>query len=395
MNSLKYLLVFLLAVYVGAVQAVIIPNAPVLSAKGYILMDADSGDVLAESNSDVQLAPASLTKLMTAYVVGKEIVNGRLSWETPVVVSKNAWSAKFPDSSKMFIKPGDDLSVRDLMSGLIVQSGNDAAVALAEHVAGDEVAFVSLMNGWAQSLGMQKTNFVNAHGLDGDGIATTPKDMAILLKAVIEDVPEVYALYKQRSYTWAGIEQYNRNKLLWDRTLNVDGGKTGYTEDAGYSLVSSATQGRMRLISVVMGTASAQTRVSESRQLLSYGFRFFDTLQVGKKGENIYQAAVWKGGTDRASVTFDKDIFITVPRTQVSSLEQELVLNKTLIAPIFEGDVLGEVIWSLENKPVKTASIVSGDTVVQGSWFKRVTDTFWLWFSLLLEDIESFLGGLS
>ncbi|GMM90688.1 hypothetical protein MTsN2n6_36630 [Vibrio fortis] len=295
MNVLKSFLILMAFACAGSVNAVIIPNALVLSAKGYILIDANSGDVLAESDADVQVAPASLTKLMTAYVVGQEIVNGRLAWDTSVEVSRKAWSANFPESSKMFIKPGDDLNVQDLMQGLIIQSGNDAAVALAEHVAGDEIAFVSLMNGWAQSLGMTNTNFINAHGLDGEGIATTPRDMATLLKAVINDVPEVYSLYNKRRFTWNGIEQYNRNKLLWDKTLNVDGGKTGYTEAAGYSLVSSATQGRMRLISVVMGTASAQTRVNESRQLLNYGFRFYDTLQVGKKGEELYRAQVGRG----------------------------------------------------------------------------------------------------
>ena len=392
MNVLKSFLILMAFAYAGSVNAVIIPNAPVLSAKGYILIDANSGDVLAESDADVQVAPASLTKLMTAYVVGQEIVNGRLAWDTSVEVSRKAWSANFPESSKMFIKPGDDLNVQDLMQGLIIQSGNDAAVALAEHVAGDEIAFVSLMNGWAQSLGMTNTNFINAHGLDGESIATTPRDMATLLKAVINDVPEVYSLYNKRRFTWNGIEQYNRNKLLWDKTLNVDGGKTGYTEAAGYSLVSSATQGRMRLISVVMGTASAQTRVNESRQLLNYGFRFYDTLQVGKKGEELYRAGVWKGDVNETSVQFDEDVFITLPRTQVASVEQILELNETLMAPVKVGDAVGEVVWSVEGQPIKRVNVVSADNIEQGTMFKRIKDAVLLWLSSLLQDVKSLVG---
>lgn len=384
------------AVFISSMaHAVVIPDPPELSAKGYVLMDFNSGDVLAENNADVKIAPASLTKLMTAYVVGKEIDSGRLTWETPVAVSRKAWSANFPESSKMFIKPGDAVTVKELMLGLIVQSGNDAAVALAEHVAGDEVAFVSLMNGWAQSLGMNNTYFVNAHGLDGEDISTTPRDMALLLKSVIQDVPEVYALYEKRSFSWAGIQQYNRNKLLWDKTLNVDGGKTGYTENAGYSLVSSAIQGKMRLISVVMGTAGSQIRVNESRQLLNYGFRFFETLQVATKDEVIYEAEVWQGNRDSVAVTLEQDLFLTLPRTQAASLNQELELEPNLKAPIAKGETIGKVIWSVDGQEVKSSGVRSAAEVEPGSLFKRLKDAFLLWLSAVIADIGQLFSGAS
>ncbi|KII76624.1 D-alanyl-D-alanine carboxypeptidase family protein [Vibrio renipiscarius] len=376
-----------------ASYAVVLPDPPELSAKGYILMDFNSGYVLAGNNVDLKLAPASLTKLMTAYVVGQEMNSGRLLWNSRVDVSQKAWSANFPDSSKMFIKPGDKVTVRELMLGLIVQSGNDAAVALAEHVAGDEVAFVSLMNGWAQSLGMENTQFINAHGLDGEDIATTPKDMALLMRAIIQDVPEVYELYKERSFTWSDIEQYNRNKLLWDRSLDVDGGKTGYTENAGYSLVASALEGKMRFISVVMGTSSPQKRADESKQLLSYGFRFFDTLLVAEKSKEIYQARIWKGESDNLSVTVDNNIYLTLPRSKSSKLIQEIELNEKIIAPVAKGEVVGRVIWSLDGEPVKVVDAVSANEIGEGSVFKRFKDSLIVWMSSLLNDFRNMFGG--
>ncbi len=222
---------------------------------------------------------------MTAYVVGTEIKAGRLNWDDKVTVSENAWSAKFPDSSKMFNQPKDEITVANLMRGVIIQSGNDACVALAEHVAGSEGAFVALMDGWADKLSLNDTYFVNSPGLDSEGIQTSPNDMATLMQAIINDVPDVYALYSEKVFKWNKITQYYRNKLLWDKSMDVDGGKTGYTSNAGYSLVNSAKQGKMRLISVVMGTPSKQSRITQSKNLLSYGFRFYDTKQVAKQGE--------------------------------------------------------------------------------------------------------------
>lgn len=378
---------------VASARAVITPDAPQINAKGYVVMDYHSGQVIASQNPDTPLAPASLTKLMTAYVVGQEINAGRLNWDDKATISRNAWSVNFPESSKMFIKPGDEISIRNLMLGVIVQSGNDASVALAEHVAGSESAFVSLMNGWTQTLGMENTHFINAHGLDGDNIQTTPKDMANLMRAIIKDVPEVYKLYQEKKFTWNDIEQYNRNKLLWDRSLNVDGGKTGYTENAGYSLVSSATEGRMRLISVVMGTPSQQARTSASRNLLGYGFRFFDTVQVAKKDEVIMQSRVWKGAEENVPVTVAETVYLTFPRAMKDALKQEVVVESQLQAPIAAGDSLGQVIWSLNGEQVFTAPAVSQIGVDQGSFTSRLMDTFQLWLRALVSGIKAFWEG--
>ncbi len=367
--------------------AVVTPNPPELPAKGYVLMDFQSGTIIAEQNSRAILAPASLTKLMTAYVIGQEIKSGRLTWQDKVSVSENAWSAKFSESSKMFIQPGDEISVSNLMKGVIIQSGNDASVALAEHIAGSEQAFVSLMNGWAKSLGLQDTNFVNAHGLDGEGIQTSPLDMAILMRSIIKDVPDVYALYQERLFKWNEITQYNRNKLLWDKSINVDGGKTGYTENAGYSLVSSATEGKMRLISVVMGTNSPQARTTASKNLLSYGFRFYDTKQVMQQNQVESQVRVWKGDIEQVSAKIAEDAYLTMPRGLVDSLQKSVVMIDPLIAPVEQGSEVGKVVWKSNGSTVASYALVADQTVEQGSWMVRLWDSVKLWFGGLFSDL--------
>lgn len=372
----------------ASVFALVTPNPPSLNAKGYLLMDYQSGAVLVDGNKDVALAPASLTKLMTAYVVGKEIESGRTTWDSKVAVSENAWSVKFPDSSKMFIKPGDNVTVADLMRGLIVQSGNDAAVALAEHVAGTESGFVALMNQWAATLGMSSTQFINAHGLDGDGIHTTPLDMATLMRRIIEDVPEVYKLYSEKRFVWADIKQYNRNRLLWDNSLNVDGGKTGYTSEAGYSLVSSAVQGPMRLISVVMGTPSQQTRVEASRQLLNYGFRFYETDQLAEADKNEATVRVWKGQQASVQVGFEQDVYATYLRGNNRSLSKETEIYAPLIAPVKQGDIVGSVTWRIGTDEVASEPLIAKSNVEQGSIFKRAWDSVVLWFKSLFSDAK-------
>jgi D-alanyl-D-alanine carboxypeptidase (penicillin-binding protein 5/6) len=368
--------------------ALVTPNPPSLNAKGYVLMDYQSGEIIVEGNQDAALAPASLTKLMTAYVVGMEIASGRTTWDSKVAVSENAWSVKFPDSSKMFIKPGDDVTVADLMRGLIVQSGNDAAVALAEHIAGTENGFVALMNQWAINLGMNSSQFINAHGLDGQGIHTTPQDMAILMRRIIEDVPEVYKLYSEKRFVWADIKQYNRNRLLWDNSLNVDGGKTGYTSEAGYSLVSSATQGQMRLISVVMGTPSAQTRVEASRQLLNYGFRFYETDQLAESDATEVTAKVWKGTSSAIPLGFEQDVYATYLRGNSRGVSKEVEVFAPLIAPINQGDIIGSVTWKVGNDEIAAEPLVAKSTVEQGSIFKRLWGTVVLWFKSLFTDTK-------
>lgn len=364
--------------------AVVTPDPPQLQAKGYVLMDFQSGSIIAEQNARAGLAPASLTKLMTAYVVGSEIKAGRLNWDDKVTVSENAWSAKFPDSSKMFIKPKDEITVANLMRGVIVQSGNDACVALAEHVAGSEGAFVALMNGWADKLGLQDTYFVNSHGLDSEGIQTSPTDMAKLMQSIINDVPDVYSLYSEKVFKWNKITQYNRNKLLWDNSIDVDGGKTGYTSNAGYSLVSSAKEGKMRLISVVMGTPSKQSRISQSKSLLNYGFRFYDTKQVAKLGEVLATAKVWKGSTSEIELGFSQDVYLTLPRSLTAGLDKNVVVNEPLIAPIEKGEVVGKVVWKSDDKTVASYPLVSNQAVEEGSWIGKLWDSLVLWVKSLL-----------
>lgn len=241
-------------------------------------MDYETGHIIADQNADMQLAPASLTKIMTVYVIGKEIQAGNISLDDEVKISENAWAKNFPDSSKMFIEVGTTVKVRDLLRGIIVQSGNDACVAMAEHIAGSESAFASMMNAHAANLGMTASHFVNSHGLHDADHYTSPRDMATLSRALIEETPDMYAIYSEKEFTYNGIKQYNRNSLLWDKSLNVDGIKTGHTSDAGYSLITSAYQGDMRLVSVVMGTDSERARKVENKKLLRYGFRFYETV---------------------------------------------------------------------------------------------------------------------
>ncbi|MEX3071424.1 D-alanyl-D-alanine carboxypeptidase family protein [Vibrio alginolyticus] len=364
--------------------AVVTPNPPQLQAKGYVLMDFQSGAIIAEKNGRGELAPASLTKIMTAYVVGQEINAGRLGWEDIVTVSENAWSEKFPGSSKMFIKPKDEISVANLMRGVIIQSGNDACVALAEHVAGSESGFVALMNGWADKLGMQDSRFVNSHGLDSEGIQTSPLDMAKLMRALINDVPDVYALYSERVFTWNNITQYNRNKLLWDNAINVDGGKTGYTSNAGYSLVSSATEGKMRLVSVVMGTSSQQARISQSKNLLSYGFRFYDTKKVATQGEVESKVRVWKGNVNEIEASLASDAYLTLPRSMTAGLDKIVEFNEPLMAPINQGDEIGKIVWKSNDEIVASYPLVSNQAVEEASWFGQIWDTIVLWVKSFL-----------
>ncbi|CAH0536358.1 D-alanyl-D-alanine carboxypeptidase family protein [Vibrio marisflavi] len=366
---------------VSLASPTIIPSPPSLSAKGYVLMDYNTGEVLVEKNADIRLNPASLTKLMTAYVAGQEMSSGNISKDDVVVVSRNAWAKNFPDSSKMFIEVGTKVSMNDLYRGLIVQSGNDASVAIAEHVAGSEKAFVGLMNSWANKLDLDKTSYTNPHGLDSRGLYSTPRDIAKLGQAIIRDLPDIYPLYSETEFTYNGITQYNRNGLLRDRSLNVDGMKTGYTSGAGYNLATSATNGDMRLISVVMGSNSAKSREMESKQLLSFGFRFYETVQPSEAGEEIAIARVWMGNKDKVPVGLDQQVYITLPKSEANKLNASIEYNSDISAPIHKGDVLGKVVYKVEDKEVKSANLVALNNVEEGSWFKRLTDWFKKWIS--------------
>ncbi|HAS6642943.1 TPA: serine hydrolase [Vibrio parahaemolyticus] len=354
----------------------VVPNAPELSSRGYVLMDYHTGKVLVERDADKRLNPASLTKLMTAYVAGQEVNAGNISLDDQVVISRNAWAKNFPDSSKMFIEVNTSVSLSDLYRGLVVQSGNDASVAIAEHVAGSEAGFVSLMNSWASQLGLTNSSFTNPHGLDSDGLYSTPHDIAKLGQAIIRDLPDIYPMYSETSFTYNGITQYNRNGLLRDRSMNVDGMKTGYTSGAGYSLATSATNGDMRLIAVVMGAKSQSVRESESKQLLSYGFRFYDTLMPTAAGTDIASARVWMGQKDELKVGVNRDVYLTLPKGDVNKLKAEVEYNGDLLAPIAQDQVVGTLLYKVDGKVVKEIELVALEPVEEGGIFKRIMDWF-------------------
>ncbi|HHC6498457.1 TPA: serine hydrolase [Vibrio parahaemolyticus] len=354
----------------------VVPNAPELSSRGYVLMDYHTGKVLVERDADKRLNPASLTKLMTAYVAGQEVNAGNISLDDQVVISRNAWAKNFPDSSKMFIEVNTSVSLSDLYRGLVVQSGNDASVAIAEHVAGSEAGFVGLMNSWASQLGLTNSSFTNPHGLDSDGLYSTPHDIAKLGQAIIRDLPDIYPMYSETSFTYNGITQYNRNGLLRDRSMNVDGMKTGYTSGAGYSLATSATNGDMRLIAVVMGAKSQSVRESESKQLLSYGFRFYDTLMPTAAGTDIANARVWMGQKDELKVGVNRDVYLTLPKGDVNKLKAEVEYNGDLLAPIAQDQVVGTLLYKVDGKVVKETELVALEPVEEGGIFKRIMDWF-------------------
>ncbi|EGR0168286.1 serine hydrolase [Vibrio alginolyticus] len=359
---------------------IVVPDAPQIAAKGYVLMDYHSGKVLAEKEMNTKLSPASLTKMMTSYVIGQELARGNISEDDDVTISKNAWAKNFPDSSKMFIEVGTTVKVRDLNRGIIVQSGNDACVAMAEHIAGSEDAFVDLMNAWANTLGMTNSHFANVHGLDNAELYSTPYDMALLGKALIRDVPNEYRVYSEKKFTYNGITQYNRNGLLWDKSMNVDGIKTGHTSNAGYSLVSSATEGQMRLVAVVMGTKDANARKSESKKLLSYGFRFFETVAPHKAGETFVEEKVWMGNKDTVALGLDQDTYVTLPRGEAKNLKASFVLEKELEAPINKGDVVGKLYYQIDGEDIAEYPLMALETVDQGSLFSRMWDYIVLLF---------------
>ncbi|HCE3103283.1 TPA: D-alanyl-D-alanine carboxypeptidase [Vibrio parahaemolyticus] len=354
----------------------VVPNAPELSSRGYVLMDYHTGKVLVERDADKRLNPASLTKLMTAYVAGQEVNAGNISLDDQVVISRNAWAKNFPDSSKMFIEVNTSVSLSDLYRGLVVQSGNDASVAIAEHVAGSEAGFVSLMNSWASQLGLTNSSFTNPHGLDSEGLYSTPHDIAKLGQAIIRDLPDIYPMYSETSFTYNGITQYNRNGLLRDRSMNVDGMKTGYTSGAGYSLATSATNGDMRLIAVVMGAKSQSVRESESKQLLSYGFRFYDTLMPTAAGTDIANARVWMGQKNELKVGVNRDVYLTLPKGDVNKLKAEVEYNGDLLAPIAQDQVVGTLLYKVDGKVVEETELVALEPVEEGGIFKRIMDWF-------------------
>jgi len=367
----RFIVLAVLTVTPTVWAAQIVPSAPQLAAKSYMLMDAASGEVLVEHNGDERLPPASLTKLMTAYIATLEIQKGQISDSDMVTVSEKAWRT---GGSRMFIQVNTQVSVDDLLHGIIIQSGNDASVAMAEHIAGSEEAFADLMNSTAQRLGMTNSHFMNATGLPDPDHYSSANDMAKLARAIIYEDPAHYAIYAQKEFFWNNIKQPNRNLLLW-RDKTVDGLKTGHTEEAGYCLVASAVRDNMRLISVVFGTDSEQARAAETQKLLTYGFRFFETRTFYQKGTELAQAQVWKGQQDKLKAGLAQDLTMTLPRGQAEKLQAVMSFNGTLTAPIQQGDVIGKVEVKLEDKVVRSTDLVALETIEEGGLFRRFWDS--------------------
>ena len=347
------------------------PTAPSIAGTAHILQDYDSGHILMSENADERLPPASITKLMTSYVVSEEIHDGNIKLDDEVLISEKAWRMI---GSRSFIEVNTKVTVEALLRGMIVQSGNDAAVALAEHVAGSEEVFAQMMNQYAQKLGMVNTNYQNATGLPGPEHYTTAHDIAILSAALIRDFPEHYKWYAEKEYTYNGITQHNRNKLLW-RDNTVDGLKTGHTEEAGYCLSASAKRDGMRLIAVVLGTASENARAQEIQKMFNFGFRFFETHQLYAADETITQTKVWKGQTDQLNLGLAKPLSITVPRGRYKDLQASTNIKQPVVAPVAKGTELGEVEIRLGDEVVASRMLVAVDDVEQGSWWRRILDS--------------------
>ena len=353
-----------------------IPAAPSLKANSYFLVDYDSGRVMAEKDADKRVEPASITKLMTAYLVFKAIEDGDMSLDEMVPISEKAWRK---GGSKMFVEVDTEVAVRDLIRGLIIQSGNDASVALAEHIAGSEEAFAGYMNHQAKTLGMSNTNFVNATGWPDDNHYSTARDIATLSAAMIREFPEHYNLYSEREYTYNGIRQYNRNRLLW-RDDSVDGVKTGHTEAAGYCLVSSAKRDDMRLISVVLGYNSDKARIAGSQSLLNYGFRFFETHKLYAANEVLNNSRIWYGEQEQIALGVGRDIFISIPRGRYRDLDASIEVDPEISAPIDRGQKLGVVNISLDGETIVSEDLVATQGVAEGSLLVKAMDTVKLMF---------------
>ena len=349
---------------------------PALAAKAYLLLDVLSGQTLVAQNADEPREPASLTKLMTAYLVFGALRDKQLIPSQMVTVSEKAWRA---EGSRMFIDPKKAVSVDELLRGEIVQSGNDAAIALAEAVAGSEEAFVARMNHEAARLGMKNTRFVNVTGLPSPQQVSTAADLARIATAIIHDFPEYYSLYALKEYRYNNITQSNRNRLLWTDPY-VDGIKTGFTEGAGYCLIASAKRGPRRLLSVVLGATSDAARASESQKLLNYGFQFYDTVQLYQNGQPISTLRVWKGAANTVPVGFVVDQYVTLPKDQAQKLKLTVEAVEPLVAPVAHGQGVGAVNVTLEGKPVGEYPLVALADVAPASLFGRLLDTVRLWF---------------
>ncbi|WP_420600034.1 D-alanyl-D-alanine carboxypeptidase family protein [Neptuniibacter sp.] len=378
----KLFSVVFLVVFSFQVKAVtpLIPAEPQIAATAYLVMDADTGKIIAAKNENGRFAPASLTKMMTAYILEYELSKGNVSKEDLVLVSEKAWRTQ---GSRMFIREGTQVALSDLMKGIIIQSGNDASVAVAEHIAGSEAAFADLMNQHASLLGMKNSHFLNSTGLPADDHVSSAYDLALLAKAIIQDFPEHYDIYSEKYFTYNKIRQPNRNKLLW-RDKTVDGLKTGYTDDAGYCLVASAKRDNMRLISVVLGTSDEEARARESQKLLSYAFRYYRTHKLFEKNILLNTSKVWAGEVDQLRMGITEDLYVTIPRGQADSLQATMDVERVIKAPLAKGQAVGKVKVTLDGKVVKEVPLVAMDNIPEAGFLKKIWHAILLFFTSLI-----------
>jgi D-alanyl-D-alanine carboxypeptidase (penicillin-binding protein 5/6) len=378
-NTLNYLILSILYLFfTSSLQAAAlpIPKPPATGAKSFVIMDFDSGRMIAEETSDSAVEPASITKLMSTYIAFRELDSGNISLDDMVTISEKAWRTP---GSRMFVEVGKQVSIKDLLMGIIVQSGNDATVALAEYIAGSEDTFAALMNRYAEELGLSGSHFMNSTGLPDPEHYMTARDIARLAAQVIARYPEYYKWYSLKEFTFNDITQYNRNKLLW-RDDSVDGIKTGHTESAGYCLVTSAKKDDMRLITVVLGTNSENARVEASQALLNYGFRFFETHKLYAAGTQLTSSRVWKGTTDNTALGIDKDLYVTIPRGQYQSLDASMSIDNRIMAPVSAGQALGTVLVKLGDDIVAEQPLISLHSIEEGSFWQRIADEALLYF---------------
>jgi len=383
-RTLIFALGFLLSWPLSA--ASVLPPPPKVSATAWILIDAKTGFIVTEHNADERLPPASLTKLMTSYVLSYELAQGRVSIDDMVMISENAWAQNplFAGSSLMWLEAGKTVRLEDLHRGVVISSGNDATVAVAEHLAGSEDGFADMMNGHAAALGMDGSHYVNSHGLPDPGHYTSARDLALLATALINNYPEEYELYREREFTYNNIRQYNRNTLLAEDPT-VDGLKTGYTSEAGYCLVASAQRGGMRLVSVVMGTDSERARKAESRKLLNYGFRNFNTQDLYTAGQQLATNRLWKGAQETLQLGVGRAIYLTLPNGSRKRLKAVMEVDEIIIAPIEAGTSYGQLLISLDGEMLLEEPLIALDSVAEAGFWGRLWDSIVLFFTRLFD----------
>ena len=371
----KKIITALLGIFItGLSYSSPIPPAPNLNVKSYVLLDFDSNMILASSNGDLTLPPASITKMMTAYLAFTELKEKNISMNEDILVSEKAWKT---GGSKMFIEVGKKIKVKDILQGVITVSGNDASVALAEHISGDEKTFATYMNQMAQNIGLENTNYTNATGLPSDSLYTTAEDIAKLSRSLIIEFPDLYKMYSTKSFTFNDIKQYSRNKLLFIDD-NVDGIKTGFTRAAGYCLASSAKRGSRRLIAVVMGAPTPDDRIQASRTLLEYGFRFFETHTLFKSDTAISTARVFAGEETDLKFGLMKDATVTIPRRQKKKLKYEYIIDRQLTAPVKKNEIIGFMNVTLDGEVIKTYKLSALENINQGSLYRRTIDSLFM-----------------